>query len=44
MWKKALEMGIFIHRGCIEQPGRGSFTGDFERWAEGSRDTYKKAL
>jgi hypothetical protein len=29
--EKALEMGIFLHRGCTGEPGRGLVYRDFER-------------
>jgi len=31
MKRKALETGISPHRGLVEEPEGGSFTGDFER-------------
>jgi len=30
--RKALETGISLHGGSVEQPGVGSSTGDFKRW------------
>jgi hypothetical protein len=34
--EKALESGIYFHRGPAGEPGRGSSTGDFERWMKGA--------
>ena len=34
--EKALETSISFHRGTTEEPGRGSFTSDFERWMKGA--------
>jgi len=35
MYRKALEMGVFLHNGPIGGPGRGRcFTEDFERMGE----------
>jgi len=33
--EKALETGIYCHRGPTGEPGRGSSTKDFERWMKG---------
>jgi hypothetical protein len=33
--RKALEMGISLHRDSVGQPGVGSSTGDFERLLKG---------
>jgi hypothetical protein len=32
VYRKALETGISLRRGPIGEPGRGPYTGDFERW------------
>jgi hypothetical protein len=34
--EKALETGISLHRGPAGEPGRESFTRDFERWMKGA--------
>jgi hypothetical protein len=31
MKRKAIEKGISLHRGPVGEPGRGLFTGEFER-------------
>ena len=34
--EKALEVGIYFHRGPTGEPGRGSSTGDYDKWLKGA--------